>query len=107
MALLPCARMWRSSYFIQAQTPRRFDGIHAIEVLGRLIGRVTRRNLYAGIVERHVQAAEVRSSVVVRSASALMSASTMAAPASAKALAVASPTTELAPVTRATWPLMS
>ena len=36
----------------------KIDGVHAIEVLGRLIGRVTRRNLDAGIVERHVQAAE-------------------------------------------------
>src|SRR5207253_9548952 len=36
----------------------KIDGVHAIEVLGRLIGRVTWRHLYAGIVERHVQAAE-------------------------------------------------
>ena len=36
----------------------KIDGVHAIELLGRFIGRVTRRNLYTGIVERHVQAAE-------------------------------------------------
>ena len=36
-----------------------------------------------------------------------MSASTTAAPASANAWAVASPIPELAPVTRATWPVKS
>src|SRR5213078_743092 len=78
----------------------KIDGVHAIELLGRFIGRVTRRNLYTGIVERHVQAAEA-------GACALMSASTTAAPASATALTVLSPMPELAPVTRATWPLKS
>src|SRR5205807_5546997 len=49
----------------------------------------------------------VRPSVAARSAFSLMSASTTEAPASAKACAVASPMPELAPVTRATWPLKS
>src|SRR5215211_2558378 len=51
--------------------------------------------------------AEARASVAARSASSLRSASTRDAPASAKALAVASPMPELAPVTRATWPVKS
>src|SRR5437773_558821 len=42
----------------------KIDGVHAIELLGRFIGRVTRRNLYTGIVERHVQAAEAGASAL-------------------------------------------
>ena len=51
--------------------------------------------------------AAVSSSVTDVSAAWLMSASTTAAPASANARAVARPMPELAPVTRATWPVKS
>ena len=51
--------------------------------------------------------AAVSSSVTEVSAAWLMSASTTAAPASANARAVARPMPELAPVTRATWPVKS
>src|SRR3712207_6039994 len=34
------------------------DGVDAVEVLGRLVGGVIRRDLDAGVVERHVEAAE-------------------------------------------------
>jgi len=33
------------------------DRVHAVEDLGRFVGGVTRRNLDAGVVERHVQPA--------------------------------------------------
>jgi hypothetical protein len=114
----------------------QINGDHLVEALGRLIGWVASEADDAGIVEGHVQPAvgrdgaldhlgdlhlirhsqvtpmawwpsAVNPSVARRSASSSMSASTTAAPASAKAFTLASPMPELAPVTRATWPLKS
>jgi hypothetical protein len=107
------------------------DRVDTIQALGRLIGRVTRRNLHAGIVERHVQPTEggnraldhrgglsfichvagdagrlcpaaVRWSVAACTAASSMSASTTAAPASPNAWGVTSPMPEPSPVTSAT-----
>jgi hypothetical protein len=107
------------------------DRGHAVEVLGRFIGRIGRGNLDAGVVEGHVESAEggdgafhhggdlgfvrdvavmpmawcpaaVSSSAAADTDSGLTSASTTAAPASAKAWAVVSPMPDPAPVTSAT-----
>jgi hypothetical protein len=112
------------------------DRVHAVEDLGRFVGGVTRRNLDAGVVERHIQPAvgvdrgadgcgdavlvgdvtfDAEDLVAVGGelpatatrASWLMSASTTAAPASANAWTVARPIPELAPVTNATRPVKS
>ena len=38
MAPLPCSRIWRSSYFMQFQTPRRLIAMHAVEFFAAGIG---------------------------------------------------------------------
>ena len=58
MAPLPWVRIWRSSCFMQAHTPRRLIGVDAVEGLGGLVGGVAGRDLDAGVVERHVEPAE-------------------------------------------------
>ena len=136
MAPLPWSRIWRSSCFMQAQTPRRLmaftrskvsAGSSAASVGGAwipaLLNAMSSRPKVATVVSimaatssseetSQVTAsawwpAAVRASVAVRRASRLMSARTTAAPASAKAWAVARPMPELAPVTKATWPVKS
>jgi hypothetical protein len=43
---------------MQVQTPRRLIAGDAVEALGRLVGRVARRDHDAGVVEGHVEPAE-------------------------------------------------
>jgi hypothetical protein len=112
------------------------DRADAVEVLGRLVGGVGEREHDAGVVEGHVEPAELGDGavdergdlvfvgdvagdaeraitgggqLVGRGAQrlSLTSASTTAAPAVAKARAVSRPMPAPAPVTRATWPLKS
>jgi hypothetical protein len=44
---------------MQAQTPRRFDRLDAVKLLGGLLSCVGGRCHDAGVVERHVQTAEL------------------------------------------------
>ncbi len=60
IAPLPWSRICRNSCFIHAQTPRRLIRVHSVEVAGRLICGVARRNHDPGVVERHVEPVERR-----------------------------------------------
>jgi hypothetical protein len=57
IAPLPCVRIWRSSCFMQAQTPRR------LTALTRTARPVPRQRWWGdhdpGVVERHIQPAEL------------------------------------------------
>src|SRR5437016_2960955 len=131
MAPLPCSRIWRSSYFMQFQTPRRLIPFtrsnsspltSAISTAGdcmpALLNAASRRpkvdTVCVTIAATSASSATLQripialcpaatsSSAAERTAFSLTSASATAAPASAKALAVTSPMPEAAPVTRAT-----
>ena len=58
MAPLPWARIWASSCFMHAHTPRRLIAVDPVEDLGRFVGGIAGWNLDAGVVERHVEPAE-------------------------------------------------
>ena len=60
MAPLPWSRIWRSSCFMQAHTPRRLMALTRSNTLGGLVGGVAGRDLDAGVVECHVEPAEGR-----------------------------------------------
>ena len=113
------------------------DGVDPVEQVGGFVGGVGGWGLDAGVVERHVEPAERGDGAVdhrgdlvlvgdvagdaehlvsgglqvvgggAASGVVVVAARTTAAPASAKARAVARPMPELAPVTRATWPVKS
>ena len=113
----------------------QIDGVDPVEHLGGLVGGVDGGGLDAGVVVGHVQAAErldgpgdgggdlvlvgdvaAHGKYVVPGVAQLglgrvegvgVDIGVVAAPASAKARAVASPIPELAPVTRAIWPVKS
>src|SRR6266576_1736131 len=131
MAPLPCSRIWRSSYFMQFQTPRRLIPFtrsnsspltSAISTAGdcipALLNAASRRPkvdiVCATIAATSASSATLQrmpialcpaatsSSAAERTAFSLTSASATAAPASAKALAVVRPMPEPAPVTSAT-----
>src|SRR5258705_3322916 len=136
MAPLPCVRICCNSCFMQAQTPRRltpftrskFSAVSSAASLGgtwmpallkamsSLPKCATARSIMfatcasfetSQTTDRTLHPADVSFSAAACSAFSLISASTTAAPEAAKASAVASPMPELAPVTRATWPLKS
>jgi hypothetical protein len=126
MAPPPWVRICTNSCFMQAHTPAQVDRVDTVEDLCRFVGGIARRNLNAGVVERHVEPAERvdgrlhhgshavlvghvatnaqdlvagggQSSAAELSVVSLMSARTTAAPASANARAVARPMPELDP----------
>src|SRR6266550_4526557 len=131
MAPLTCSRIWRSSYFMQFQTPRRLIPFtrsnssplaSAVSTAGdcmpALLNAASKRPkvdiVCATIAATSASSATLQrmpialcpaatsSSAAERTAFSLTSASATAAPASAKALAVTSPMPEAAPVTSAT-----
>src|SRR3989440_11584838 len=131
MAPLPCSRIWRSSYFMQFQTPRRLIPLtrsnssplaSAVSTAGdcmpALLNAASRRpkadTVCATIAATSASSATLHrmpialspaatsSSAAERTAFSLTSASATAAPASAKALAVVRPMPEAAPVTSVT-----
>src|SRR5437667_6431393 len=131
MAPLPCSRIWRSSYFMQFQTPRRLipftrsnsspdtsANSTAGDCMPALLNATSRRpkvdTVCATIAATSASSATSQrmpialspaatsSSAAARTAFSLTSASATAAPASAKALAVTSPMPEPAPVTSTT-----
>ena len=136
MAPLPWPRIWPSSCFMQAHTPRRLIAVtrsktSAGSSAASLGGTWTPALLKAKSSRPKVSTAaltmaatlsssetsqrtprtrwpaDVNSSVAVPSVASLMSAMTTEAPASANARAVARPMPELPPVTRATCPAKS
>jgi hypothetical protein len=131
MVPLPCSRIWRSSYFMQFQTPRRLIPVHTLEFFTAHISQLKGGRLYPSVVASGIEATkggyclrdhrryfglvrdiapdtnclcpeETRSSAAERTAFSLKSASATAAPSSAKALEVTRPMPEPAPVTSAT-----
>src|SRR5881227_1839628 len=57
MAPLPCSRIWRSSYFMQFQTPRRLIAFtRSISAAG--ISGFNGRRLHASVIVRRIQATE-------------------------------------------------
>src|SRR6266508_2869435 len=58
MAPLPCSRIWRSSYFMQCQTPRRLIPVHTLELFAADISHFHGRRLYAGVIERRIETPE-------------------------------------------------
>ena len=62
MAPLPCSRIWRSSYFMQFQTPRRLIAFTRSNS-SPPHRRFPRRGLHAGIVECCIQATKCRDSL--------------------------------------------
>jgi hypothetical protein len=136
MAPLPWLRITFSSCFMQAHTPRRLiavtrsnasadssaaslTGSWIPALLNAMSSRPNRSTLAASIAAtwsssatsqrtaRTECPASASSSAADVKSDWLMSASTTAAPASANARAVDRPMPELAPVTRATWPVKS
>src|SRR5439155_2475900 len=131
MAPLPCSRIWRSSYFMQFQTPRRLIPFtrsnsspltsaisRAGDCMPALLNAASRRPK-VDIVCVTIAATSASSttlqrmpialcpaatsfSAAERTAFSLTSANTTAAPWSAKVLAVTRPMPEAAPVTSAT-----
>ncbi len=57
IAPLPCSRIWRSSYFMQFQTPRRLIA-YTRSNSSPLASAVSTAGLHTGIVVRRIQATE-------------------------------------------------
>ena len=136
MAPLPWVRIWASSCFMQAHTPRRLIALTRSKIsagssaaslggtwMPALLNAMSSRpnvSTAAFTMAATLSSSEtshgtpstwwpaaLSSSAAARRVVSLMSARTTAAPASAKARAVARPMPELAPVTRATCPAKS
>ena len=59
IAPLPCARIWRSSCFMHAQTPRRLIALTRSKLSAGSSAASAEREHDAGVVERHVEPAEL------------------------------------------------
>ncbi len=77
MAPLPCSRIWRSSYFMQFQTPRRLIAVHPVEFfaadIGHFNGRTTVSPALLNAASRRPKADTVCSTIAATSASSATS----------------------------------